>query len=87
MQVAGGADAGIVNLFHSQHAALPDNFRRKIDLVVRRTNARAELHDRARGIGVETINHLADRIRDELKEMGIELEDRKDGNTIWRVKR
>jgi len=29
----------------------------------------------------------ADRIRDKLKEMGIELEDRKDGNTIWRVKR
>jgi cysteinyl-tRNA synthetase len=29
----------------------------------------------------------ADRIRDKFTEMGIELEDRKDGNTIWRVKR
>jgi cysteinyl-tRNA synthetase len=29
----------------------------------------------------------ADRIRDELKAMGIELEDKKDGTTLWRVKR
>jgi cysteinyl-tRNA synthetase len=29
----------------------------------------------------------ADRIRDELKAMGIELEDKKDGPTIWKVKR
>jgi cysteinyl-tRNA synthetase len=29
----------------------------------------------------------ADRIRDELKEMGIELEDKKDGTTIWKVAR
>jgi cysteinyl-tRNA synthetase len=28
----------------------------------------------------------ADRIRDELKSMGIELEDKKDGNTLWKVK-
>lgn len=29
----------------------------------------------------------ADRIRDELKTMGIELEDKKDGTTVWKVKR
>jgi cysteinyl-tRNA synthetase len=29
----------------------------------------------------------SDRIRDELKAMGIELEDKKDGSTVWRVKR
>jgi cysteinyl-tRNA synthetase len=29
----------------------------------------------------------ADRIRDELKAMGIELEDKKDGTTLWKVKR
>jgi cysteinyl-tRNA synthetase len=29
----------------------------------------------------------ADRIRDELKAMGVELEDKKDGATVWRVKR
>jgi cysteinyl-tRNA synthetase len=29
----------------------------------------------------------ADRIRDELAAMGVELEDRKDGTTTWRVKR
>ena len=29
----------------------------------------------------------ADRIRDELNKMGIELEDRRDGTTIWRLKR
>jgi len=28
----------------------------------------------------------ADRVRDELKAMGIELEDKKDGTTIWKVK-
>jgi cysteinyl-tRNA synthetase len=29
----------------------------------------------------------ADRIRDELKAMGVEVEDRKDGTTIWKLKR
>ena len=29
----------------------------------------------------------ADRIRDELKATGIELEDHKDGTTTWKVKR
>jgi cysteinyl-tRNA synthetase len=29
----------------------------------------------------------ADRIRDELKAMGVELEDKRDGLTVWRVKR
>ncbi len=29
----------------------------------------------------------ADRIRDELNAMGIELEDHKDGTTTWKVKR
>jgi len=29
----------------------------------------------------------ADRIRDELKAMGVELEDKKDGTTVWKVKR
>ena len=29
----------------------------------------------------------SDRIRDELKAMGIELEDHKDGTTTWKVKR
>jgi cysteinyl-tRNA synthetase len=29
----------------------------------------------------------ADRIRDELKAMGIELEDHKNGTTTWKVKR
>jgi cysteinyl-tRNA synthetase len=29
----------------------------------------------------------ADRIRDDLKAMGVELEDRKDGTTTWKVSR
>jgi cysteinyl-tRNA synthetase len=29
----------------------------------------------------------ADRIRDDLKAMGVELEDKKDGTTVWKVKR
>jgi cysteinyl-tRNA synthetase len=27
----------------------------------------------------------ADRIRDELKDMGVEVEDKKDGTTIWKI--
>ena len=64
IQIAGGADAGIVNLFHAQRATLPDNFRGEIDFVMRRTNTRAELHDRVRGIGAEAINHLRYGVRD-----------------------
>jgi cysteinyl-tRNA synthetase len=29
----------------------------------------------------------ADRVRDELKAMGVELEDHKDGTTTWKVSR
>ncbi len=63
-EITGGADAGVVNLFHTERPTLPDDFRCEIDFVVRRANTRAELHDHVRGIGAEAINHLPDRIRD-----------------------
>src|SRR4029077_18564308 len=45
IQIAGRAYAGVVNLFYPEGATLPDDFRRKIDLVMRRANTGTELHD------------------------------------------
>ncbi len=67
VQVAGGADAGIVDLFDAECAALPDNFNGEIAFVMRRANARAELHDHLRGIGTEAFYHLSDRVCDDAK--------------------
>src|SRR5213594_2950998 len=65
VQVAGGADAGIMDLFDAERAALPDNFSREVDFVVRRTNSGTELHDHVRGTGAEAINHFVNGVGDD----------------------
>jgi hypothetical protein len=65
VQVARRTDARVVNFFYAERAALPDNFRGEIDFVMRRANARAELHDQIRGLGTEAINHCSDRVWDD----------------------
>ena len=45
IQITSRADARVVNFFHAERPTLPDNFRREIDFVMRRTNTGAELHD------------------------------------------
>src|ERR1051325_5578957 len=67
LQLTGGADAGVVHLVNSESAALPDDISSEIDFVVRRANARTELHDHLRGIGAEAIDHLPDRVVDDAK--------------------
>src|SRR4051812_34329349 len=59
------ADAGVVDFMNTERAALPDDISSEIDFVVRRANARTELHNQVRGIGPEAINHLSDRVRDD----------------------
>src|SRR5436305_13694677 len=59
LQVAGRANAGLVDLVNAECAALPDEGGGEIDFVVRRANARTKLHDHLRGIGSEEINHLS----------------------------
>ena len=65
VQIAGGADAGVVDLLNAERTTLPDDFGGEIDFVVRRANAGTELHDHVRGIGAEAINHLSDRVCDD----------------------
>src|SRR5439155_17384486 len=65
--ITGGACAGVVDVLNGEGAALPDDFGGEIDFVVRRPNARTELHDHVRGIGAEAFNHLSDRVCDDAK--------------------
>ena len=53
-----------MNLFYAQGTTLPDNFRCKIDLVVRRANAWAELHDHVRGVRSKACDQLVDYVGD-----------------------
>ena len=66
-QITGSACPGVVDLLNAERAALPDDLGAEIDFVVRRPNARAELHDHARGIGAEVFDHLSDRVCDDAK--------------------
>ena len=45
LQIAGSADTAVVNLFDTGVTTLPDNFRGKINFVMRRPNARAQLRN------------------------------------------
>ena len=65
IDVAGSAYAGVVDFFHTKRTTLPDDFRCKIDFVVRRTNAGTELHDHVLGIRFKAFDHLIERICDD----------------------
>ena len=45
LKIAGSADAAVVNFFHARVATLLDDLGCKIDLVMRRANAGAELRN------------------------------------------
>ena len=66
-QIAGGAYAGVMDLFYAYGPALADDFGGEIDLVVRWANTRAELYNHVRGIRAEAFNHLSDRVCNDAK--------------------
>ena len=66
-QITGSARAGGVDVLNAERATLPADFGRKIDLVKRWVNTRAELRDHVRRIGPEAFNHLSDRLCDDAK--------------------
>src|SRR5437660_759828 len=65
IQITRSAYGWIVNFFYAKRATLPDDFRCKIDFVVRRTNAGTELHDHVLGIRFKAFDHLIERICDD----------------------
>ena len=65
VQIAGGADAGVVDLLNAQRTTLPDDFGSEIDFIVRRANAGTKLHDHVGGIGAEAIDHLVNSVGDD----------------------
>jgi len=64
IEMTSGADAVVVNLRNACGSTLANNFGREIDFVMRRTYARAELHDKVGRIRSEMRFHLRDGIRD-----------------------
>ena len=64
-QVAGGADARVMDSLDAQRAALTDDLGSEIDFVVRGANAGTKLHDHIGRIAAEAFNHLADRVRND----------------------
>ena len=62
LKITGGADAAIVNFFDTGIAALPDNFRGEINLVMRRPNARAQLRNQITGSNSKLLTHRRDRV-------------------------
>jgi len=66
-QITRSAHAGVVYVLNACRATLPNDFRSEIHIVVRRADARTELHDHLRRIGSEAFNHLFDRVWDNAK--------------------
>src|SRR6266404_2369025 len=52
-----------MNLLNARGATLLDNVRGKIDLVMRRANARTQLHNQIRRRGTEAFSHLLNSLR------------------------
>jgi len=78
------ADTAAVDLLHALCATLFHNFRRKIDLVMWRTNAGAELRDQIGWIRSEALDHLRDRVGDDA-ELGPSATgmNQTDGRSFW----
>ncbi len=55
----------IMHVAHSSGASLPHDLGCEVDLVMRRTNARAELHDEVFRSGAADLAHLLDRARND----------------------
>ena len=49
-------------MLNAWRATLPNNFGSEIHIVVRRADARTELHDHLRRIGAEAFDHPSDRV-------------------------
>lgn len=83
LQIARCADAAVVDFPHALVATLLDNFRREIDLVMRRTNAGTELHDQIGRLRSELLDHLGDCTRNnaELRPLAAGM----DETDSWRV--
>ena len=62
LQIASCAHGAVVDFPHALVATLLDNFRREIDLVMRRTNAGTELHDQIDRLRSEALDQLFDRV-------------------------
>src|SRR5262249_48286360 len=65
VQLASGADAGVLDFVHAERAALLDNFGGEIDFVVQRTNTRTEVHDHVRRIGPDPITDFMKGVSDD----------------------
>jgi hypothetical protein len=63
IEMAGGADAAVVDLFHALGAALLDDLSGEIDFVMGRSNAGTKLDDHVRGLATESRSHLLDCFR------------------------
>ena len=62
LQIAGCADAAVVNLLDTGVTTLPDNFRGKINLVMRRSNAWAQLRNQITRLNPKHLSHPLDRL-------------------------
>ena len=84
IDMAGGADAAVVDFTHTLRATLFYNFRGEIDFVMRRTNAGTQLHNQVGRSRSEARAHLRDRIRDDAQlcpfAAGV---DETDGRRFW----
>ncbi len=60
LQVTGGADATIVNLFDAGSAALPDNFCGEINFIMGWPDARAQLRNQIAGLNSKFLTHRCD---------------------------
>ena len=84
LQIASCAHGAVVDFPHALVATLLDNFRREIDLVMRRTNAGTELHDQIARLRSELLDHLGDCIRNDAKLCALAAGmDETDGWRIW----
>ena len=61
LEITGGADAAVENLLNSRAATLPDDLSGEIDLVMRRPNAGAQLHNKIARFNPKLLPHRFDR--------------------------